>query len=80
MDYPTQKPEALLKRIIEASSGGDGLTPRETQVLDLLRRGRSTAAIADGLGISPVTVRRHISASMHKVGAQDRTALTQPGS
>ena len=71
---------ALVRELQRAASGGDGLTPRQTQVLDLLRRGRSTAAIADGLGISPVTVRRHISASMHKVGAQDRTALTQPGS
>jgi DNA-binding NarL/FixJ family response regulator len=69
---------ALVRELQRAASGGDGLTPRETEVLDLLRRGRSTAAIADRLGISPVTVRRHISASMHKIGAPDRAALTQP--
>ena len=71
---------ALVRELQRAASGRDGLTPRETQVLDLLRRGRSTAAIADHLGISPVTVRRHISASMHKTGAEDRTALTKPAS
>jgi DNA-binding NarL/FixJ family response regulator len=69
----------LLRELQRAASGGDGLTPRESEVLDLLRRGRSTAAIAHHLGISSVTVRRHISASMHKVGAADRTALTQAG-
>jgi two-component system nitrate/nitrite response regulator NarL len=68
---------ALVRELQRAAGGGSGLTARETQVLGLLRRGRSTAAIADRLGISSVTVRRHISASMHKVGAEDRTALTQ---
>jgi DNA-binding NarL/FixJ family response regulator len=70
----------LVRELQRAASGGEGLTPRETQVLDLLRRGRSTAAIADRLGISSVTVRRHISASMHKLGAEDRTALSKRGS
>jgi DNA-binding NarL/FixJ family response regulator len=67
----------LVRELQRAARGGGGLTARETQVLDLLRRGRSTAGIADRLGISAVTVRRHISASMHKLGAEDRTALTQ---
>jgi DNA-binding NarL/FixJ family response regulator len=66
----------VLVRELQRASGSDGLTAREAQVLDLLRRGGSTAAIADRLGISSVTVRRHISASMHKLGAEDRTALT----
>jgi DNA-binding NarL/FixJ family response regulator len=69
---------ALVREVQRAAAGGDGLTPRETEVVDLLRRGRSTAAIAHRLGISPVTVRRHISTSMRKIGAEDRTALTQP--
>lgn len=68
---------ALVREVQRAASGSDGLTPRESEVVDLLRRGRSTAAIADRLGISTVTVRRHISASMQKIGAEDRGALTQ---
>lgn len=67
----------LVRKVQRAASGDDGLTPREAEVVDLLRRGRSTVAIAASLGISPVTVRRHISASMSKVGAEDRVALTQ---
>jgi DNA-binding NarL/FixJ family response regulator len=67
----------LVRELQRAAAADEDLTPRETQVLDLLRRGHSTAAIADQLGISPTTVRRHISASMHKIGAEDRTALTQ---
>jgi DNA-binding NarL/FixJ family response regulator len=74
---PTSMVLSLVRELQRAASGGDGLTPRETEVLDLLRRGRSTAAIADRLDISPITVRRHISASMHKIGAEDRAALTQ---
>ena len=59
-----------------SSSGGDGLTLREAQVLGMLRRGHSTAAIAAALSISPVTVRRHISALVQKRGVEGRAALT----
>jgi two-component system, NarL family, nitrate/nitrite response regulator NarL len=51
------------------------LTPRESQVIDLLRDGQTTAAIADRLGISPVTVRRYISILMHRTGVDTRAAL-----
>jgi adenine-specific DNA-methyltransferase len=42
--YPTQKPEGLLRRIIEASSEEDGL------VLDCLCGSGTTAAVAEALG------------------------------
>jgi DNA-binding NarL/FixJ family response regulator len=52
------------------------LTTREFEVLDHLRRGEPTAAIAEQLRISEVTVRRHISAILGTLGAPDRrTAL-----
>jgi DNA-binding NarL/FixJ family response regulator len=60
------------------SNGDDGLTQREAQVLGMLRRGQPTSAIADRLSISPVTVRRHISALVHKTGVEDRAALATP--
>jgi DNA-binding NarL/FixJ family response regulator len=68
---------AELLRELRASSrtGADGLTAREVQVLAMTRRGVSTAAIARELGISPITVRRHISAIVRKTGLLDRTAL-----
>jgi len=53
----------------------DHLTVREAQILSMLRRGHSTSVIAARLAISPVTVRRHISKLMHKVGATDRGEL-----
>jgi len=66
----------LARELRDAStSGGDSLTPREAQVLGMLRRGRSTAAIAARLAISPVTVRRHISALVQKRGVDGRAAL-----
>lgn len=52
------------------------LTTREFEVLGRLRSGASTAAIADQLRITEVTVRRHISGILRKLGAPDRrTAL-----
>jgi DNA-binding CsgD family transcriptional regulator len=43
-------------------------------VLDLLRRGLSTAEIADRLDISPVTVRRHIGLLLKKLNVATRAA------
>jgi DNA-binding NarL/FixJ family response regulator len=50
------------------------LTRRQSEVLELLRRGLSTAEIAERLFISPVTVRRHVSLAVGKLSAQDRAA------
>ena len=41
----------------------------------MLRRGHTTAAIADRLQITPVTVRRHVSELVRKLGAADRSEL-----
>ena len=52
------------------------LSRREAQVLELLRQQLTTGEIAEQLGISAVTVRRHVSCTMRRLGAQDRdTAL-----
>jgi DNA-binding NarL/FixJ family response regulator len=50
------------------------LTPREWEVGELLRERHSTAEIADRLGVSPVTVRRHVGLLLHKIGAENREA------
>jgi DNA-binding NarL/FixJ family response regulator len=50
------------------------LSRRESEVLDLLRRGLGTAEIADRLDISPVTVRRHIGLLLQKLNVPDRAA------
>ncbi len=72
-------PRALvLDLLMELRTGGassDALTGREAQVLGMLRRGHTTATIADRLEIAPVTVRRHISDVVKKLGVEDRSAL-----
>ena len=49
------------------------LTPRETEVLQLLAEGLPNKAIALRMGISDHTVKFHINALMGKLGAQSRT-------
>jgi two-component system nitrate/nitrite response regulator NarL len=55
------------------------VSAREGEVLKLLRRGHSTAEIAQLLDISPVTVRRHMSDLMRKLGADSRADLLRLG-
>lgn len=50
------------------------LTAREFEVTMRLRTGETTAEIAGELGISQITVRRHISSVAHKLGAPNRRA------
>lgn len=54
--------------------GEDELTARESQILRMLRSGLTTAEIGEILSLSPVTVRRHISGGVAKLGVRDRTA------
>lgn len=65
----------LLAELRGLGAGGTGLTRREAEVLAMLRRGHTTAEIAQRLEIAPVTVRRHISALVSKLGVQNRSAL-----
>jgi len=51
------------------------LTNREWEVLVLLRQTRTTAEIARRLVVSPGTVRSHVAALVHKLGAADRTEV-----
>jgi DNA-binding NarL/FixJ family response regulator len=51
------------------------LTSREYEVLERLRMRERTSEVAARLGISEVTVRRHISSIVQKLGARDRTGM-----
>jgi DNA-binding NarL/FixJ family response regulator len=66
----------LLLELRAGGAGADALTAREAQVLGMLRRQHTTAEIAERLSIAPVTVRRHISQLVRKLGVEDRRALT----
>jgi DNA-binding NarL/FixJ family response regulator len=68
-----------------ASSGGDtaaaaarlaqaGLTPRETEVLAWLSKGKTNRDIGQILGLSPRTVNKHLEHIFQKLGVETRTA------
>jgi DNA-binding NarL/FixJ family response regulator len=53
------------------------LTSRESEILRLLHCDYSTIEISEELSLSPVTVRRHISTGVAKLGVADRHAAVQ---
>jgi two-component system nitrate/nitrite response regulator NarL len=53
------------------------LTPREWEVGELLREGHSTAEMAERLGVSPVTVRRHVGLLLKRLGAKNRRVAVE---
>jgi DNA-binding NarL/FixJ family response regulator len=53
------------------------LTSRESEILRLLHSGHSTTEISEALSLSPITVRRHISTGVAKLGVADRHAAVQ---
>ena len=86
----TAVPRAVVGRLVSELRGrerrrhlalrerpGVELTAREAQIVDGLRRGQSTREIAQGLGISEVTVRRHISGVHAKLGVRRRADLLE---
>jgi two-component system, NarL family, nitrate/nitrite response regulator NarL len=72
-------PRAMIAEVMRELRGRGGrsemCSPREAQILGMLRRGRSTTEIARRLEIAPVTVRRHISELVRKHGLSDRSQL-----
>jgi DNA-binding NarL/FixJ family response regulator len=60
------------RRRVPLTHGGAELTPREWEILELLHGGASTAQVAERLGVSQVTVRRHVSTVLRKLRVEDR--------
>ncbi len=67
-----QVPPAVAALLAE-HLGEEDLTPREVQVLQLIRDGYKNKQIADQLSISENTVNFHIKNIVDKLGANDRT-------
>ena len=65
-------PRDVLDRLAERTQTIN-LTPRETQVLVCITKGRSNREIAEELNISEKTVRIHVSALLEKMHLRDRT-------
>jgi DNA-binding NarL/FixJ family response regulator len=53
------------------------VTAREFEVIERLRRRERTAEIASGLGISEVTVRRHVASVLRKLGMPNRRSVIE---
>ena len=62
------------RRQLVSRIAGAPLTSREWEVMDLMRRGLTTAEIARQLVVSEGTVRTHIAGALHKLGVPDRDA------
>ncbi|NMO56596.1 response regulator transcription factor [Actinoplanes sp. TBRC 11911] len=62
----------LVDALNAAPAAPDGLTTREAEVLSLMARGLSNAAIAEQLVITPHTVKTHITHVFAKLGVRDR--------
>lgn len=63
--------------MLKGPSGLVELTPRQWEILGLTADRLTTAEIAERLMISPVTVRRHLSAIQRKLGVSDREAAVE---
>lgn len=62
------------RRFSRKSAAARRLSPREWEVMDLLRQGLTTDEAAKRLFMSPTTVRVHVSAVLRKLSVQDREA------
>src|SRR5206468_6425790 len=65
------------RRLLAAGGHQAELTRREWDVLTLLAEGASTREIAASLNVSAVTVRRHVSGVLGKLGVSSREAAVE---
>jgi DNA-binding NarL/FixJ family response regulator len=68
----------MRRRVVLPASGIEvELTAREFEVLERLRKRERTAEIASRLGISEVTVRRHVASVLRKLGMPNRRSAIE---
>jgi DNA-binding NarL/FixJ family response regulator len=79
-------PRALFGRVLRESRdftavarrpacvGEVALTDREFEILGMLHSGLTTVEVGKALDLSPITVRRHVSTAVSKLGVADRKA------
>ncbi|PQE00292.1 DNA-binding response regulator [Mycobacterium sp. EPG1] len=65
---------SMAARVVEWPGARQGLTQRESEILELVVNGLSNRAIAAKLVIGDETVKTHLSSIYRKLGVSDRTA------
>ena len=65
----------LLTALMYEIAGGRGLTHREEEVVELVGRGLTNSEIAQNLGLSPWTIKRHVARVLAKTGDRRRIDL-----
>jgi NarL family two-component system response regulator LiaR len=73
---PTLAPEAaqaLMQAATQKESPIEALTPRQTEVLELMVKGLRNPEIAEKLTVSEATVKHHVRAILEKLGASNRS-------
>lgn len=71
--HPRAARSLLAARSLASSSSSVQLTPREGEVLRLVRAGLANKQIARRLGISERTVKAHLTSTFQRIGVSDRT-------
>jgi transcriptional regulator EpsA len=63
---------------VSGQRGPLAVTPRQLQILNLIKAGKTNHQIAEMLGCSPWTIKNHIQAILRKLGSNTRThAITR---
>ncbi len=71
--YLAPEAAARLMREVRTPESPESLTERETEVLQLLARGKANKQIATSLYVTEKTVKAHVSSILAKLGVQSRT-------
>lgn len=64
---------SLAQATAEPETAPEGLTPRQAEILRLLRQGLANRDIATRLGVGEGTVKLHVSALLKRLGVRNRT-------
>jgi len=68
-----------ISRRLSDYSDAPQLSPRELEVIRLLRHGMSNGKIGEEMGITPRTAKAHVASILLKLGAKDRTEAVARG-
>lgn len=74
--FPPRLAEIALRKPDLMPAAPMRITPRQKEVLQLLAAGRSNKEIAIALGLSPATVKTHVSQIIATIGAANRAEAT----